>query len=104
MNNIAAMFDLDPKCSVWIVRKSGNIVLWPHGGMFSGPLLAVGGVYEVKGQSLHPQPASDSPSPFGAYMVSPYSGTSQKNAPVHSPMKKKKTWSKTVEVVLLKKR
>ena len=52
--------------------KSGNIVLWPRGGMFSGPLLAVGGVYEVKGQPLHPRPASDSPSPFGVYTVSPY--------------------------------
>ena len=33
-------------------------------------------------------------------MVSPYSGTSCQNAPVHPPMKKKKTWSKSVEVVL----
>ena len=98
------MFDLDPKCAIWIIRKSGNIVLWPRGGMFSGPLLAVGGVYEFKGQPLHPRPASDSPSPFGAYTVSPYSGASRQNALVHPPMKKKKTWSKSVEVVSLKKR
>ena len=72
------MFYLDPKCAIWIIRKSGNIVLWSRDGMFSGPLLAVGGVYEVKGQPLHPQPASDSPSPFGAYTVSPFKVLSQK--------------------------
>ena len=53
INLVAPMFDLDPKCAIWIIRKSSYIVLWPHGGIFSGLLLAVGGVHEVKGQPLN---------------------------------------------------
>ena len=42
------MFDMDPALPLWIVRKSGNIVVWPRGGLLSGPLVVVGAVYELR--------------------------------------------------------
>ena len=110
VNTIAPMFELDPNRPIWIVKKNGNIAVWPRGGTFSGPLVTIGGVYEVKGQPVQPIPTSDSPapsSPFGAYMVPPYSTSMRPNplmTPVHPPVKRKKGWSKTVVVVSLKKR
>ena len=69
------MFELDPNRPVWIVKKSGNIAVWPRGGQFSGPLVVPNAVYEVKGHPLDAEThsplavsaASSASSPFGAY-------------------------------------
>ena len=109
VDTIAPMFGLDHNCPIWIVKKDGNIAVWPCGGTFSGPQVTVGAVYEVKGQS-EPKPTSESPllsSPFGAYVHPPYSGSMRPNSlvtPVHPSLKRKKGWTKTVVVVSLKKR
>ena len=60
VDTIAPMFGLDHNCPIWIVKKDGNIAVWPCGGTFSGPQVTVGAVYEVKGQS-EPKPTSESP-------------------------------------------
>ena len=76
MESIASIFDLNPDRPVWIVKKSGNIAVWPWGGQFSGPLLVPGAVFDVKGHLFNaesPTPVaaasatSGSRSPFGAY-------------------------------------
>ena len=107
------MFDMDPARPLWIVRKSGNIVVWPRGGLFSGPLVVVGAVYEVKGHggvdTTHPPAATESAagpsSSFGAYAFPTYSSSSPlgPGAP-HLPAKKKKGFGKTVVVVSLRKK
>ena len=108
------MFDLDPSRPVWIVRKNGNYAVWPREGQFSGPLVTVGGVYEVKGQTLDEdhQPeakvtAVASSSPFGAYAFPTYSRphpSSLLSPAVHPPVKRKKGWSKTIIVVSLRRK
>ena len=101
---------MDSSHLIWIVKKNGNIAVWPCGGTFLGPLRTVGGVYEVKAQPLQLKPTSDSPtlySPFGAYMLPPYPGSmwpSPLVTPAHPPVKRKKGWSKTVVLVLFRKR
>ena len=63
VDNIPPMFELDSTRPLWIVRKSGNIAVWPRGGLFSGPLVVVGAVYEVKGHGLdanHPTAVAES--------------------------------------------
>ena len=104
------MFEMDSSLPIWIVKKNGNIAVWPRGGTFSGPLITVSGVYEVKGQPLQLKPTSEPPtsaSPFGAYMLPPYSGSMRPSPLVtqaHPPVKRKKGWSKTVVLVSLRKR
>ena len=81
--HIASIFDLNPDRPVWIVKKSGNIAVWPRGGQFLGPLLVPGAVYDVKGHLFNaesPTPVaaasatSGSSSPFGAYTSPTYCG------------------------------
>ena len=53
VESIASMFELDPNRPVWIVKRSGNIAVFPRGGIFSGPLVSPGAVYDVKGNPLN---------------------------------------------------
>ena len=102
VDSIASMFNLDPGRPLWIVRKSGNIAVWPRGGLFSGPLVVVGGVYDVKGHKLDAtqlaaavESAVASSSPFGQHALATY------NKRRTNTIKK---WSKTVIIVSVKKR
>ena len=77
VESIASMFDLDPNRPIWIVKKSGNIAVWPQGGQFSGPLVVPSAVYDVRGHlpstaegaatSSAGSGQLDTTSPFGAY-------------------------------------
>ena len=107
VESIAPMFNLDPGRPLWIVRKAGNIAVWPRGGKFTGPLVTPGSAYEVRG---HVPPASPVPmslpgtdtrrdvsSPFGVYT----SPTCSIAGPSHT---KKKTWSKSIMIISVRRR
>ena len=108
VESIAPMFNLDPGRPLWIVRKAGNIAVWPRGGKFTGPLVTPGSAYEVRG---HVPPASPVPmslpgtdarrdvsSPFGVY-TSPTAG------PLAGPSHmKKKAWSKSIMIISVRRR
>ena len=46
VDNIAPMFELHSTQPAWIVCKNGNIAVWPRSGLFSGPLVVAGAMYE----------------------------------------------------------
>ena len=107
VESIAPMFNLDPGRPLWIVRKAGNIAVWPRGGKFTGPLVTPGSAYEVRG---HVPPASPLPtslpgsdtrrdllSPFGIYT----SPTCSIAGPSHV---KKKTWNKSIMIISVRRR
>ena len=107
VESIAPMFNLDLGRPLWMVRKTGNIAVWPRGGIFSGPLVTPGSAYEVRG---HVPPASPVPtslpgtdtrrdvsSPFGVYT----SPTCLIAGPSHT---KKKTWSKSIMIISVRRR
>ena len=96
------------------MRKSGNIAVWPQGGVFSGPLVVVGGVYEVKGHKVDytnhiitAESLTAPSSPFGTYSFPTYKHRSNPvffpAAHPHAP-KKKTGWSKMVILVSLNKK
>ena len=118
MEKVAPIFGLDPAQPLWLVRKNGNIAVFPKGNRFTGPLIASGWAYEVKQQeagssspgpsSRLPQAGSNSTTPypvpppstsaFGAYTGPTYS------QPVLTPIpasRSKKTWRKTIILVSL---
>ena len=104
------MFGLDSTRPLWIVRKNGNIAVWPRGGLFSGPLVVAGAMYDVKGHGIeanHPTARTESAagpsSPFGSYAFPTYSTSRFAQAP-HPPAKKKKGFGKTIIVVSLKRK
>ena len=110
VDNIAPMFGLDPTRPLWIVRKNGNIAVWPRGGLFSGPLVVAGAMYDMKGHGIeanHPtartENAAGPSSPFGLYAFPTYSTSPFAQAP-HPPAKKKKGFGKTIIVVSLKRK
>ena len=106
VESIAPMFKLDPGRPLWIVRKAGNIAVWPRGGKFTGPLVTPGFAYEVK---EHVPPASPVPTslpgsdtrrdlspPFGIY-TSP-------TCSIAGPSHVKKTWNKSIMIISVRRR
>ena len=49
--SIAPMFNLDSGRPLCIIRKNGNMAVWPRGGggEFTGPLVLPAAAYEVRG-------------------------------------------------------
>lgn len=102
VESIAPMFNLDSGRPLWIVRKNGNMAVWPRGGKFTGPLVLPGAAYEVRGHM--PTDNSNagkgvSSSPFGVYTSPSFSGSTAAAGP-----SKKKTWTKVIMIITIKKR
>ena len=115
---------MDPTQPLWLVRRNGNIAVFPKGNRFTGPLIAAGWAYEVKsrqqeagssspGPSSHlpqagvsmtpyPTPPPPSVSAFGAY-TGPTCSQPTMSVPI-STSRSKKTWRKTIILVSLTKR
>ena len=114
VDKIAPLFGLDPARPIWLVKKQGNLAVFPHSGSgrFEGHLIQPGDMYEVKGHcegtnggspattTQASTSAMQSPdASFGVYAIPTYTAP-QPHPPVAS---RKKTWRKTIVLVSVKK-